>query len=521
MGKPSLVPVKLVEHHARCCKSKSGRCGLCHWHLKRSDWLRGLRDSKWAKIAVKGKFARVGCTYCCLAETGGPWADFSQSPLALKGHSFRRHEESNTHKKAVVSYKTSEKTAFGPPREEFQECLTQMSKGGSCRGGKCMSDKTSQMRWCLSEAVLSLGRDRLKVAKAISVMRDERKGRLLLRYRAALADLTVTSGVLGYVYTEGFSDSIAQATTQSVSDFCTPYLSPPRQFRQKSPTCSVDQSVLVALQDRTQVLITDAAAPELLASQLLAGKRKMASTGEAENFFKRVKVTGRDATHASTRVLKRPFLAHPVLESMLNEFVSGKESFSQKIQHSPLYQQWYQQSLQEGGLTEAKPSSNLSAAKHRFASYLNPLTKICKHMPAMIQVCHKIATVRSDSAAGWASRLLQNFTGKKAVLLGLIADAASSCGDLTRWLDTESVDICEVNSQVYSFVCTLRTLFGAQQVLKLPTYTKHVLDDLARRPIQILHGCAREVTVSDQDIRAAMNILQEASHVSGTCLQFP
>ena len=84
-----------------------------------------------------------------------------------------------------------------------------------------MSDKTSQMRWCLSEAVLSLGRDRLKVAKAISVMRDERKGRLLLRYRAALADLTVTSGVLGYVYTEGFSDSIAQAPTQSVSDFCT------------------------------------------------------------------------------------------------------------------------------------------------------------------------------------------------------------------------------------------------------------------------------------------------------------
>lgn len=66
----------------------------------------------------------------------------------------------------------------------------------------------------------------------------------------------------------------------------------------------------------------------------LAKKGKFASTGEAENMFKRVKLTGRDATHEWTRVLKRPFLAHPELESMLSKFVSGNDSFAQKIQHS-------------------------------------------------------------------------------------------------------------------------------------------------------------------------------------------
>ena len=505
MGKPSLLPLKLVEQHTRGCRHTS-RCGLCRWHLKRKDWLRGLQDSRWAKVAIQGKLARVGCTFCHLAEAEGPWANFGLAPLSLKAHCFKRHENSETHKTAATAFKTKDAAVFAPPANEFSEALSRMSKGGSCRDGKCMSDKRTQMRWCLSEACLSLARERLRTAESIAVMRDERNGRLLLRYRACLPNLQVVSGVLGFRHTQGFADSIGEATKKSVLDFCTPGLSPPRQFKQ--PESEVDRALLKNIQTGTQILITDAAAPELLASRILSGQRKQARTGQTEDWFTNIKLVGRDAAHASCRLLKRPFDAHPELKALLAEFVTATDSFSQKIQHSPLYQQWWSQSLAE--LNDNAPAKNLSAAKHRFASFLNPLSKICKNMAAMIQVCHKIATVRSDESSAWAPRLLQNFTGHKAILLGLVADAACTCNDLTRWLDQEDSDICMVNSQVQAFVSSLRTLFGSKKVLELPTYTKHVLDELPRKPIQILHGCAREVKISQQDVARGMKTIQVA-----------
>ena len=505
MGKPSLLPLKLVGQHVRSCRSKSGRCGLCHWHKNRPGWVQGLCDPKWAKVTVQGgKFARIGCTYCCLAETGGPWAEFSQKPLTLRKFQFNRHEASAVHKKAAEAFQCSERIVFAPAASEFNDALKKMVKGGSCRDGGCMSDKRTQMRWCLSEATLSLSRDRLQSAEAMSVMRDERKGRLLLRYRATLPDLSIHSGVFGFIPTQGFADSIGEATRKSITDFCTPKLNPPRQVKQT--TCPVDQKLLRNVQEKTQILVTDAAGPELLASRILSGKRQAASAGFQDPFFKRVRVIGRDAAHASTRLLKRPFEAHPEIEKLLNEFVTGKDSFAQKVQYSPLYQQWWKKSL-----VDEAGGSDLSAAKHRFASYMNPLAKISKNMGAMMQVCHQIATVRSDDSSGsaWAHRLIENFSGKKAVALGLLADAACTCHDLTRWLDSEDVDICQVNSQVQCFVASLRTLFGAKKVLELPTYTKHIVEELTRRPITILHGSPRQVRISQTDIAEGMKILQE------------
>ena len=116
---------------------------------------------------------------------------------------------------------------------------------------------------------------------------------------------------------------------RSITDFCTPKLNPPRQFKQT--TCPVDQKLLRNVQEKTQILVTDAAGPELLASRILSGKRQAASAGFQDPFFKRVRVIGRDAAHASTRLLKRPFEAHPEIEKLLNEFVTGKDSFAQKV----------------------------------------------------------------------------------------------------------------------------------------------------------------------------------------------
>ena len=99
----------------------------------------------------------------------------------------------------------------------------------------------------------------------------------------------------------------------------------------------------------------------------------------------------------------------------------GKDSFAQKVWHSPMYTQWWRELVEAGG----EGCCSLAAAKHRFSSYLVPLTRICHNMPAMIQLCHKIATLRSESGR-WAVQLLKTFSGFKAIVLGLAADAAAS-----------------------------------------------------------------------------------------------
>lgn len=254
-----------------------------------------------------------------------------------------------------------------------------------------------------------------------------------------------------------------------------------------------------SLGEKTELLATDAAAPELLASRLLTGKRPYATgAGCKEEFFSKVKLIARDASHASTRLLKRPFEAHTALEGLMEEFISGKDSFAR---HSPLYTQWW------GNL--AKKGSSLSAAKHRFGSYHVTLSKLCRNMHSMIQLCEKFQAVRTESTA-WCSKLLQTFSGKKAILLALAADAAATTLELTRCCDEEGFDISQLNSQARQFGASIHMLFIEEKVLELPTYTKQVVDALQKAPIQILHcGHAREIRVSDNDKRAALKIMKD------------
>lgn len=518
MGKPSLLPAKLVQQHCQCCHLKPGRCGLCHWAKKKNTFLKVLRNEKWLKVCLKGKTARVGCTFCAVSDTGGPWADFEQSPFKLRAHTLQRREKSEAHKKAEENYQSRDAGVYAPPAAEFKDALKKMSQGGSAREGRCPSDKRTQVRWALSESILALGRERLQSALSIALMRDERKGRLLLRYRACLPDLSVTSGVLGFLPTEGFSDSLAKASKKATLSFCTPLANPPRGFQARAATqnSEVDQNVLTNIIAKTEILCTDAAAPELLASRLLAGQRPYATgDGGKDEFFRKVKLVARDASHASTRLLKRPFEAHPELAGLMEEFISGSDSFAQKVWHSPLYTQWWN--------NLAKNGSSLSAAKHRFGSYLIPLSKLCRNMQSMIQLCEKIQAVRSDSTA-WCAKLLQTFSGKKALLLALAADAAATCLELTRCCDSEGFDISQLNSHARQFGASIHMLFIEEKVFELPTYTKQVMDALESSPIQIVHsGRAKEIRVSNREKCAALKVLKEWAVASEKTLatEFP
>lgn len=464
------------------------------------------------QVTLKNKVARVGCAVCHAADIGGVWADFDLKPAALRLHCLKRHEDSKGHKLAEKNFQrgaTSCANSLSPPLSEFRDSWAKMQQGGSCRDGGVSSDKKTNIRWSISEAILEMNRRCLKTAEAIALLRDERKGRLLIRFRACLADLRVVQGVLGLKPTEGFSESLANCTVEAIHDFCQPLLHPPRSCPDFALP-AYDASLEKRLRERTSILVTDAASAEQLASNVLRGKRPSALTGECHKELPHVKIVGRDIAHASTRLLKRPFQKHSELEAVMEEFISGKESVGQKLQHSALYAKWWKEILERDG-TEGGTGASMASAKHRFASYAQPLSRVAKNMRCVLALLHKIALLR-DSSGLWASKILKNFSGYKAVLLALCADAAATSMDFTRFCDDEESDISLLNSKAQQFLLSIHALFLQEQAFTLPTFTKDLLDSCARAPFSIfIDGKAREVHVRDCDKRRAINVLKEWS----------
>lgn len=497
MGKPKLVPAGLVNQHSQTCKKKM--CSLCHWQKHKAKWKSCLQEPKWLKLAFQGKSVRAGCAACCLAKQCGPWGEFKVHPKSLKPYALNRHESSETHKAAIHAEAGTASIRLAPPAAEFQEALKSMRQGGSARNGGQMSDKKCRMRYALAESILARNRRLLATATCICIMRDERKGKLLLRFRAALADFTVVSGVLGLVKCTGSSECLLAATRAALSDFCIPMLNLPRGVRIEAG--KKDRDLESHIRAKTAILVTDAAAPELLASQMMRGRR---SNGEnTQALFPQVCLVGKDAAHATTRLLSRPFDHHPEIMRLMENFVSGRESFSQKIHHSPVFQHWWREMIPGDAAT------SLCSAKQRFSSFLTPLSRISKNMRAMVQLCEKVATMRTD--ATWASKLLATFSGKQAISLAMITDAAAITMDLTRFADKEDMDVSQMNAQVEQFALSAEALFGNKKALTLPTFTSKVLEDFRKNgPLTVLlNGRARQISISQTDIDSAFKLMQD------------
>ena len=255
------------------------------------------------------------------------------------------------------------------------------------------------------------------------------------------------------------------------------------------------------------MVTSDAAASELLAGELERGRRR-AATGFESN-FPNCRIVGRDAAHASTRLLKRPFLALESVKSLINEWIHGSDSFAQKVHHSHILSQWWAKAVQcqEDSDLSGNACTSMSAAKHRFSSFLNPLSRIIRNLQAAFNVCGRVQAMRGAEAT-WATKLCQNFTPFKAALFAMMTDAAAISNDYTRECDSEDTDVADLNLRASHFVLSARSLFVDRKVLTLPTFTKELLD--RRVPVTILQdGFAFEIKVSPQDLDRAFAVMED------------
>ena len=180
----------------------------------------------------------MGCSTCCKAGIAGPWGNFKQKPGAvLRKFCLDRHEKSKGHQAASKSQSTDSALHLAPSQESFEEFLTQTLQSQSVRDGGVTSDKRIKMRWALTEAILARNRKMLADSQSMTLLRDERKGKLLVRFRAVRRDLSTVSGCFGLLPVSGSADSIALATDTLMEAYLELFLGPKASGMYTSDLC--------------------------------------------------------------------------------------------------------------------------------------------------------------------------------------------------------------------------------------------------------------------------------------------
>ena len=185
------------------------------------------------------------------------------------------------------------------------------------------------MTWCLAEAVKAIDQEAVAASEAISLYRDERKGRILIRFRAVGKDLQTVAGCLGQERDGGTgSRNLTVATYRIMQRFCTRFIQPPEQSKQPAV---LKRRLLSHLRSTVTSLSVDAAQDEVVLAELMRAKALNASI---QKLTPNLRFIVRDKAHSSRRITQRPWSADSALRDVLLHLCTGKGSIAKMIHHS-------------------------------------------------------------------------------------------------------------------------------------------------------------------------------------------
>ena len=216
-----------------------------------------------------------------------------------------RRQESRWHKDAVFNLlglvpgtQPGRHCVGSPPPEEFHAELEHLLLGRATPGPGMSSSKTRAMKWCLEEALLESQREALSQASSITLCRDERAQRLLVRYSCCSKNLEMDRGMLGLAKDFGTgAEQTTEATGAIIRRFCTVKHGCPTNDAQPC----LDEGLLAHIKSKIEVLVVDAAADELLSGDIGRGRRSAATEMTEANLTPNVLRVARDLAHASRR----------------------------------------------------------------------------------------------------------------------------------------------------------------------------------------------------------------------------
>lgn len=177
----------------------------------------------------------------------------------------------------------------------------------------------------------------------------------------------------------------------------------------------------------------------------------------------------------------------------------------QKIFNSHIFSRWFEDDVKQN--SNGPRCASLSAAKHRFASFAQPMGRMLLHVESFFRTLHRAAALRED--AQWARTWLHNVSSKHLLLLSLAADGADTLMQLCRFFDSESCDPAALNQEIGFFMSELDVQFREGKVWDIDGYSKHLLSVLREGKLYTLTGGqGKNLVVTDGIKRQALSEFQ-------------
>ena len=265
---------------------------------------------------------------------------------------------------------------------------------------------------CLVEGMRMLDRSFLSSAKCLSMKRDERDCRLLLRFVAANAALDVRRGILGM--RRGFgtgATAITKATMDIMKGFSSPHHGAPKPSHHSEP--EVNEELFEHIRQITHQLVIDAAADEQRSGRQM-------SEGVSHDYTNvltpNLKMVTLDRAHASRRVVSRPFDADKRLSRLLEGYTLCDDSVCQIIHHKKALTDVWQHAVEKMQSNIGNNIRNLGMAKHRLESVSKPIGRFVIYLEATVATATWAMHKRQGrSEAGSMAAFLVTFRNMRAL----------------------------------------------------------------------------------------------------------
>ncbi|CAK0825749.1 unnamed protein product [Prorocentrum cordatum] len=485
--------------HWRRCKKKA-TCDLCRYIIFKNTWKHRLMmdppaavdrssvsaqsqqltqgawlDAKWTQEENEGiVVVKLGCVACnqskCERANSTRLVSYAYvgDQRGMRVTELASHAKSETHRSALLEYLQIE---VGPTMK-FASVWDAACRGQRKIDSVGQAERARKLQWCLWESIKEADREFLmRDGVQITLLRDERQGRLALRYVAVDKKFEARRGVLGQTKASGTgSEEINKDIMQAQLDA---------------------RSVL----EKVKVLTVDAASDEMTAGRL--GRRPSDEGGITPNLSMII----RDKTYASRRAAwvapetttKKPQDCDPTLHMIDDNIFKSKNSIVQRIHHLRVWRSELERYIVEMEQRVATVK-NVKAANHRHDSEAKPKGRFCLFMPAFLQVAGCMAVCRGGEEKTDARNFLRMITEEVCIQVAMMADAADEGLLFTRELDSEESDAAEMASRVKTFLAKLEYLFNQEVCLVTLGYTRHML--------HLLTDSVRVLRISKTQVRS-------------------
>ena len=288
------------------------------WNACRKSWsIRFLENpadaasGTWLCTKGSGTDIRFGCSLCsryfqeghvtALANTASDKYMHCQKEFC-KASNFAKHEGSTLHRAARQHYYNIAPAEFciygAPPSEAFQTVWDQViehsaavNDGFNKVGG---ATKSRRLVMALAEAVKQRSMFEARHARSVSLMRDARANKLMVRAVFVNSSGASHSCLVGIARQTGTSGRcIANDTEMLLTRFCT--------LRHGHSQPKLSSRLLEHLRAHCHMLTTDAASDELTAAELARLKLNL----DTEPFLPNLQFVLRDKAHAARRTERR------------------------------------------------------------------------------------------------------------------------------------------------------------------------------------------------------------------------